>query len=185
MTIEKYQNFIYKSIFTSPERNNDNIDEHATSLYRHNTNRHYILVKSYSINDLPFLRHWYLAYNNIEWHPGTPNSAIYITPNTHGNGEIEKIYEYCTECADDMLQKNIEYDKKFYLPFYNCDTMLGNCVETTMLLASLISLIIAIILKSIIVFIFFIICTLTLLTANKFLPRPPTFSVCKHIDLSI
>lgn len=185
MALEKYQNFIYKSIFTSPERNDTGIDAKATSLYKHHKDRHFIILKSYSINELPFLRHWYLAYNNIEWHPGTPNSAVYVTPNSHGCGEIEKIYEYCTLCADDMFKQKIESDKQFYLPFYNCDTMLGNCVETCMILISLVSLCCSLLLKSIIAFILFIICTITLLTANKFLHRSPTYEVCKHIDLSI
>lgn len=184
MTEDKYQNFTYTSIFTSDKRTNY-VKPPISNLYMHQPTRHFLLLKSYAIDELAFLRHWYIAYNNIEWHPGMPNGPIYVKPNTYGHGEIEKIYEYCTQCADDFIQKKIEGDKDFYLPFYNCDTMLGNCVETCLIITTLFCFGVFLIFNSIVVLILSIVSSITVVLANQYLNRVPQYESCPHILLNI
>lgn len=195
----KYENFTYTDMFSEPATTTPNSakqppppsssSENTESdgaktmsrLYSHGENSNFVMVKSYPIANWPFLRHWFLAFRDIEWHPGTPTNPIFVPMNNYERGEIEKIYELCDTCANNYLRAKIEQDKHFFLPFFNCDTMVGNRMETTLIFCIIIFFIFSIILPSIILFVMFLVSIVSLLSVNKFLSRKPEYIHCVHI----
>lgn len=146
---------------------------------------HILLIKSYKIKSIPLFRHWYVVYKNIEWHPGTPSGPVYVDTDFYNTGDIHHIYEYCKECADDFLSKNIEKDKKFFLLFYNCDTMLGNSMETIFVMSTVFTAIGALLYKSFIACIICLISLISLVTINYLVQLQPKYSYCRHITPKI
>lgn len=192
----KYKNFVYSPIIgkTSTEilklnKNNDTKvaqefnGKHSILNRNQDTNSHFLLIKSYNISRYPMLLHWYVAYKNIEWHPGTPDNDIYVPRNYYNKPNIvNKIYECCTDCGNEFMKKNIEKDKNFFLLCYNCDTMLGNCVETILFGVMFILLLMSLILKSLIAFVFFIVSLISLFFTNSVIKTSIYYEKCEHIE---
>lgn len=179
----KYENFMYTNMFSSNVAaiNNKQTNKLRSLLYENISNKNFIMVKSYPIANWPFLRHWFLSFRDLEWHPGTPNNPVYVQKDYYECGEIEKIYELCDKCANCFLAAKIEQDKHFFLPFFNCDTMVGNRMETTLIFSIVIFFMFSIILPSIILFVMFLVSVMSLLSVNKFLCRKPEYMHCDHI----
>lgn len=182
----KYDNFIYTDMFHSDNNDSANNNKSTTNkilsqLYENIPNKNFIMVKSYPITNWPFLRHWFLSFRELEWHPGTPNNPVYVQKDYYERGEIEKIYELCDMCANCFLEAKIEQDKHFFLPFFNCDTMVGNRMETTLIFSIIIFFMFSIILPSVILFVMFLVSVMSLLSVNKFLCRKPEYMHCEHI----
>lgn len=193
---KKYTNFIYTPIIgktdedileLNPSKETNYIipksNENDSLLNKNqDSNNHFILIKYYNISKYPMLIHWYIAYKNIEWHPGTPENDIYVPKNYYNKPNyVSKIFECCTECGNTFMQKKIETDKKFSLLLYNCDTMLGNCVETTLFGIMFVLLVVSIIFKSIIALLFLIVALLSLYFTNRVTKTTIYYEKCRHI----
>lgn len=188
--MKKYENFIYKSPFQSStfdteQQNNVDFKLYSSRLYeiKSNSDTHFILIKSIPTGMISVLRHYYLAWRDIEWHPGSPNDDIYTKANAFGKGTVHYIYELCSYCADNFLCTNIERDINFHIVYFNCDSMLSDSVQTTITLLIFINIIYAIIMPMdyIISFSTFIILIGTLICVNNIGGKNCNYIKCQHI----
>ena len=108
------------------------------------------IVRSSAISYLPILHHFYIEFNDTEWHPGAPNDPIFEPKrDTHERSmKLRKIIECCPYCSKLYLRKHFERDKGFNLIFNNCQIQFGEIAESLLVLFFIATFIVGIILKS-------------------------------------
>lgn len=88
-----------------------------------------IQQKSFAVKHLPFIRHNFLALpdHRLEIHPGLkPRETV---ENYHGDGRVDIDRIVCKKCYNDMIDR--AKSNTFFMPFFNCDTIAGQAVQTT------------------------------------------------------
>ncbi|AQQ80005.1 hypothetical protein LbFV_ORF85 [Leptopilina boulardi filamentous virus] len=90
----------------------------------------------------PLLYHWFLNINNvIIWHPGNSSNDIFsnIIPK-EGLYIVSSQYEFCDKCTYWFLLDKFMKDKLFNIVYFNCEIIVGNCIQTIFIALTLTTL---------------------------------------------
>lgn len=143
------------------------------------------LVRSLAISYVPIIHHWFVEFNGIQWHPGAPTDPIFqsdCAKTSQVDTRLRKIIECCNYCAKEYMRRNFCRDANFNLVFNNCQIQLGEIAESLLVIFFITSLIIAIVLKNIFIFIINL-ATLATIFLTRTINTEIEYKVCEHIDL--
>lgn len=141
------------------------------------------LVRSSNLSILPVLHHYYIEFNDKEWHPGAPDDPIITNKEVDPKQvlKLRKFIECCDYCARRFMEANFERDSRFNLLCNNCQIQFGHIAESLFVNIFLFGLVLGLLFNNIIA-IFISITALATILSTSHLGHDLEYNICEHIS---
>lgn len=140
------------------------------------------LVQTDSVSFFAPLKHYYIEFDHLQWHPGAPTNPIFesvANQKVPEEGNLIGIYEACDVCSKEFMRINFKSDNSFNILINNCQIQFGEISQTVVSVIAIGSLLTLVFLRSWLIILFLFIAVISILFAKK--KKALHYDKCIHI----